>query len=64
MSEKSEQQKFETEEQLEVAIASYYDSISDEERDENRAWAVFGESQISAEEDHYLLSRDCAEAET
>jgi len=37
--------------QLQAAITSYYDSISDDERAENRAWGAFAESQIQPERD-------------
>ncbi len=35
--------------QLEAAIASYYNSISEDERAENRSWGAFAESQMSKE---------------
>jgi hypothetical protein len=34
---------------LEASMVAYYDSITDEERTENRTWGAFGESQISRE---------------
>ena len=33
-----------------AAITSYYDSLSAEEREENRLWGEFSEDQIAAEE--------------
>jgi multidrug efflux pump subunit AcrA (membrane-fusion protein) len=35
--------------QFEAAMTSYYDTISDQERAENRAWGAFAESQIKGE---------------
>jgi len=32
-----------------AAITAYYDSLSDEEREENRAWGEFAESQFPTE---------------
>lgn len=40
---KAEKQK------VNAAISSYYDSLSDAEREENRAWGEFAESQSSEE---------------
>ena len=40
---KAEKQK------VNAAITSYYDSLGDAEREENRAWGEFAESQFSEE---------------
>jgi len=36
--------------QIEAAIGAYYDSLSDAQREENRAWGEFAEGEFSAEE--------------
>ena len=36
-------------ERVSASIRSYYDSISEEERAENRAWGEFVESQLARE---------------
>ncbi len=33
-------------EKIQSAISSYYDALSETEREENRAWGAFGESQF------------------
>ena len=42
------QQEYERQ-KLEASMVSYYDSLTDEEMAEDRAWGAFGESQISRE---------------
>lgn len=34
---------------IDAAITNYYDSMSEEEREENRAWGEFAESQFPTE---------------
>ncbi|MGA8313664.1 MAG: hypothetical protein WB755_26810 [Terriglobales bacterium] len=34
---------------MEASISSYYDSLSDEDREQDRAWGAFAESQFSKE---------------
>ncbi|HYX69929.1 MAG TPA: hypothetical protein VE825_12400 [Terriglobales bacterium] len=36
-------------ERISASIRGYYDSLSDEEREENRAWGQFSESQFPSE---------------
>jgi len=41
-------EKTETERmRMDAFISSYYDSLSDEDREQNRAWGSFAEAQIS-----------------
>jgi len=42
------QQEYERQ-KLEASMVSYYDSLTDEEMAEDRAWGALGESQISRE---------------
>jgi hypothetical protein len=37
-------------ERISASVTSYYDSITDEEREENRAWGQFSETQFPTEE--------------
>ena len=34
---------------MDASISSYYDSLSDEDREQNRAWGAFAESQFPKE---------------
>ncbi len=36
---------------MDASISSYYDSLSDEDREQDRAWGAFAEAQISEELD-------------
>jgi hypothetical protein len=34
---------------MDASISSYYDSLTDEDREQNRAWGAFAESQLAKE---------------
>ena len=34
---------------MDASISSYYDSLTDEDREQNRAWGAFAESQLPKE---------------
>ena len=45
-----QQQQAKEMDRISAAVTRYYDSLTDEEREENRAWGEFAESQFPAEE--------------
>lgn len=45
-----QQQQAREMERVSASVTSYYDSLSDEEREENRAWGAFAETQFPTEE--------------
>jgi hypothetical protein len=44
------QQQLKEMDRISASVTSYYDSISEEERAENRAWGKFSESQLGRED--------------
>jgi len=45
-----EQQEAKEMERISASISSYYDSLTDKEREENRAWGEFAETQFPTED--------------